>query len=243
MTFHAAKLLKWGAIALAVIFASSWIAGQFPDSCYRPKPPKVVPPTVDAGAPVAGPIADSPTVAECLPVAVPELTREDVLAYARKYGLTLPTAPVGERRERPPESAEVDEGSAPPPVTTERREPSILAEEHFTHAASGVAADCSAWFLGEGERVDLRCLWLPWQPPVPAAEPGYFGNVAKFEKGFLVGYVGMKAGEETVASPGLGFSLRYRGWKIGDATTDLGVMGLVTIEGDGAVLGGVGVSW
>lgn len=225
--------VKLAALAFAFAMVASWTASQ----CRywkTPPPPKTIPGHVDPGAPVAGPSSDRPTVTETLPIARPALTREEVLAEAKRVGLEFAPAPQAGKKEKPPagsapappESGSVNE-NAPPEF------PVFFAKERFSmklQDASEVAVEVQAWQLEPGGKIDLRGRWEDYTPPpkppagasvtCPAGE-GFFGNEGRWEKEIVAGVIGNKDG----FGYGGGASITYRGPKTGHA--NWGVKGTV----------------
>lgn len=171
------------ALGFAIILGASWcFSGRKPKA---PKPPPPAPARVDPGVPTPGPTNEAPTAEIGVVVAVPKLTRSQVLEEAARFGLRL--APdeleAGERATVP--GPPVEDGSDPPAVDPRSLEddfPLKLGEETFTHPESGVAIDVGAFLLRRGERATLAGIWHQWQPPTPPASEvscpsgGFFGN-------------------------------------------------------------------
>lgn len=218
--YRLAAKIAVGALAILLI---SWVAGQC-RTWSKPKPTKV---TIDAGTPVAGPTSQSPTVAESVPIARPDLTMDELEAAAKKYGLTLRTV---KQPEPQAESAQggISEETIMPVPEIERTWPMLLAEETFVHHPSGAAADVSAWLPGYGQRVDLRASWRSWVPPAVAQPKGgpsycmtperFFGNEAKWYGGLGAGVVANSKG----AGLGPTADLGYLGPRTGKVTWGAG---------------------
>ena len=232
----------FAAATFAAVLGVSWIAGQ----CRQwrtPPAPKPLPPIVDPGTPTPGRVVEAPTIKESLTVARPDLTRKELEAYAKKYGLEL--VPVVERRQLDASADVLSAKDTPiadekPPATF----PMLLAEESFKHAPSGADVDVSAWLSGFGERVDLRAQWREWTPPTPAKIPvcqsgSFFGNEARWQKEVGVGYVygGNKAG-----LGGWG-SFAYRGPRTGAVTWGGRAFGAFSAESGPVGVGGFTASW
>jgi hypothetical protein len=238
MTFKApTTVLGWvklAAIAFALAMVASWTASQ----CRywkTPKPPETISGSVDTGAPVAGPSSDRPTISTDATIARPALTREELLAEAKRVGLELELAPA-----RPPgKRSKAPAGSTPEPTdsgsvneTAPPEFPIFFAKERFTMGlgdAGEVAVEVQAWQLEPGAKIDLRGRWEDYTPPPkpPAAasvtcpDGGFFGNEGKWEKEIVLGAVANEDG----AGPGGGFFLTYRGPRTGRA--NWGVKGSV----------------
>lgn len=232
-------------VVVVLLLSVSWVAGQFKGYWGPPKPPPVVPGYVDPGVPIAGPIAEAPTVPVDTTIATPDLTREQILAAAKKYGLVLaPSAP------KPGRSGERDSTATPrPPTTTPEAdrpfEARLWAEEHFSFdGVPGIGVDVSAWQLEQNERIDLRAKWSDYQPLAPCAPPApYFGNEARFHRYLIAGGLAVKAGSETKMEPGIGGGISYEGWRIKKVTLDAHIAGMIGQSGDFAAFGGVGLGW
>lgn len=234
----------FAAATLAAVLGVSWIAGQ----CRQwrtPPAPKPLPPIVDPGTPTAGPSSQAPTIKDSLIVARPDLTRKELEAYAKKYGLEL--VPAGTMKSRQPvtdlHGAERRQSDASPDVPPQTF-PMLLAEESFKHAPSGADVDVSAWLSGFGERVDLRAKWREWTPPKPPAqricETGSFlGNEAKWVKEVGVGYV---YGGDKAGLGGWG-SFAYRGPRTGAVTWGGRAFGAFSAESGAVGVGGFTASW
>lgn len=243
------KKVAFYAVAVIVsVFLSSWVAGQ----CKQWSKPKEVPAKIDTGVPTATPVNTAPTVTECLPLARPDLTKEEELAVLAKYGIKPHTTPVGVRSSKtPPQVSALPENALDDlqiaTADTSRIIP--MAETTFTHEASGVSVDVLAFVDGFGSRIQQTAKWHPWKPPITVTQDGgWFANEARWEKFVMLGYVGMvnrnlDGTTETDAAPGLGFGLAYKSWRLSHATLEARTIGMLTIEGDGAAIGGLSVSW
>lgn len=214
--------------AFAVVIGLSFIAGQCRK--YRtPDPPKVIEGKVDAGVPPPGPVNEAPTLQESLTVDRPDLTREEVIAKAKEYGMAFhektSTGSLGKGKGSIPVSAESAdfENQAPP----KPQFPYLLAEETFGPGPAGDKVDVSAWVEEWGGRVNLRSKWRDYQPPPkpwtsgpPIACPstGFFENRAQWEGS--VGY-GAVAGAEGVGLGPFG-SVGYLGPRTGALTWGVG---------------------
>ena len=239
-----ARVGLFAAATFAAVLGVSWIAGQ----CRQwrtPPAPKPLPPIVDPGTPTPGRVVEAPTIKESLIVARPDLTRKELEAYAKKYGLEL--APAGTMKSRQPvtdlHGAERPQSDAIPDVPPQTF-PMLLAEESFKHAPSGADVDVSAWLSGFGERVDLRAKWREWTPPKPPAqricETGSFlGNEAKWVKEVGVGYV---YGGDKAGLGGWG-SFAYRGPRTGAVTWGGRAFGAFSAESGAVGVGGFTASW
>lgn len=212
-----ARVGLFAAATFAAVLGVSWIAGQ----CRQwrtPPEPKPLPPIVDAGTPTPGRVAEAPTVKESLQVARPDLTRAELAKAAEKYGLALtPIVKAGPERRQSPPSPDVSPQKEAEVVA--QTFPMLLAEESFKHHPSGADVDVSAWLHGFGERVDLRAQWREWKPPAPAKIPvcqsgGFFGNVSRWEKELVAGYI---YGGGT-AGLGAGAGVAYLGPRTGAVT-------------------------
>lgn len=248
--------LAYLAAVLALMFGASWIAGQCRD-WRKPKPPETIPGRLDTGAPAAGPVATAPTAPAsasvgCLDPTIPVLSRSELEAQAAKYGLKLTKKTADAIKGDLRADLTADQGGEVVPAAPAGSSatapaaapgPALLAEETFGPGPAGDTATVSAWYMGPGERIDLRAAWNPYTPPVPEKLERYFGNVAKWERGFLVGYAATRAGEVSEADLAVGGFMRYRGWRIGRATVDAGGLGIVTARGSGSILFGVGASF
>jgi len=229
--------------SLAGVFAGvlllSFVAGQ----CHKWRTPPPFPPMVDVGAPIAGPVAEAPTVTEPLPISRPDLTRAELEAAAKKYGLTLTTlAPAGTKDATSPVGHPEEIGPPAPAQTF----PRLLAEETFLRSPTGPGVDVAAWLPGWGERVDLRARWREWTPP-KAASPkipvcqsaSFFQNEAKWVKELGGGVV--------LSDTGSGFggwgSVAYRGPRTGAVTW--GARGTAAFSPESGAIGfaGASVSW
>ena len=242
---HASVIFVVGLIAL---FASSWIAGQ----CREWKKPKEVPAKIDTGVPTASPVNTAPTITECLPIARPDLTKEEELAVLAKYGMQPHTTPVGVRSSQ----TQPQVSAAPENALDARQIDQIgvsriipMAETTFTHEASGVSVDVLAFVDGFGSRIQQTAKWHPWKPPITVTQDGgWIENEARWEKFIMLGYVGMLNHNEdgtnqTDAAPGLAFGLAYKSWRLSHATLEARGIGMFTMDGDGAGIGGLSVSW
>lgn len=229
--------------SLAGVFAGvlllSFVAGQ----CRKWRTPPPFPPMVDVGAPIAGPVAEAPTVTEPLPISRPDLTRAEIEAAAKKYGLTLTTlAPAATKAAASP----VDHSGGIGPPAPAQTFPMLLAEETFLRSPTGPGVDVAAWLPGWGERVDLRARWREWTPP-KAASPkipvcqsaSFFQNEAKWVKEIGGGVV--------LSDTGSGFggwgSVAYRGPRTGAVTW--GARGTAAFSPESGAVGfaGASVSW
>lgn len=233
---------RTGAFAVGVfafVLFSSWIAGQ----CRQWRTPKPFPPLVDPGTPIAGPVAEAPTITESVPIARPDLSRAELEEAAKKYGLTLTT--LAQEPKKPaaqPESSPEEIG----PPTPAQTFPMLLAEETFIRSPTGPGVDVAAWLPGWGERVDLRARWREWTPPAaPAAKipvcqtGGFLHNEAKWVKEIGAGVVLSDTGT------GLGGwgSVAYRGPRTGAITW--GARGTAAFSPQSGAVGfaGASVSW
>lgn len=249
-----APLAVWKKIAvysvgfILFLFVASWVAGQ----CKQWSKPKEVPAKMDTGVPTASPVNTAPTVTECLPLARPDLTKEEELAVLAKYRMKQHTTPVGVRSSQTqpqvsplPENALDDLQIA----TADMSRIIPMAETTFTHEASGVSVDVLAFVDGFGSRIQQKATWHPWKPPITITQDGgWFANEARWEKFVMLGYVGMvnrslDGTTETDATPGLGFGLAYKSWRLSHATLEARTIGMLTMDGDGAAIGGLSVSW
>lgn len=224
-------IVKWAAIGFVALMVLSWVGRQ----CRRePKPPKEIPAQVDPGTPTPGPVAEAPTAPVAPILATPQLTREEVLALAKKYGLNLAQKPAQEAPKAgagevtPPQHED-----SPAPAQT--FEPRIFTEETFRHSQSGATVDVAAWQLAEGGRIVLVGKWAPWQPP-PPPEPAYFENKGRWEGVLGIG----AAGTEDGAGGSLLLGLGFRGIKIGHGTLGIDALGMPVLI-DGKVKGQAGI--
>lgn len=85
--------------------------------------------------------------------------------------------------------------------------------------------EVTAWLLGPGEAVDLRGIWLDYQPPPPKPER-WFSNVGRWQGRLGLGLVGAclkDARGEMVCDGGPGgeAGIALRGWRTGHATWSL----------------------
>ena len=249
------KLLRYAPHAVAALVALlvvSFVAGQCRAN-RQPKAPEPIPGFVDAGNVTPGPVAEAPTVvADPMQPAIPDLSRAELAQIAAKYGLELTKrgrkpsdAFKGDLRADLPRNDGIDpevgedENDQPAAKSGAPAEPVLLAEESAGPGPAGDRVEASAWFVGQGERVDLRFRWLPYQPPTPEQAKcdgsGYFGNVAKFH-GFIGG-----GGVATDAGAGLGAfgGLGYRGFRIGKVKLGADAIGGYGQDSGGFVAGGL----
>lgn len=233
---------------IVAVFLSSWIAGQ----CKTWSKPKEVPAQIDTGVPTATPVNTAPTVTECFPLARPDLTKEEELAVLAKYGIKPHITPVGVRSSQTPAQVSTMPENALDPLQIAPADMSKIipmAETTFTHEASGVSVDVLASVDGFGSRIQQKATWHPWKPPITVTQDGdWLENEARWEKFIMLGYVGMvnhnpDGTNQTDAAPGLGFGLAYKSWRASHATFEARTIGMVTMDGDGAAIGGLSVSW
>ena len=233
-----------GAFALAML--GSWIAGQCRGNA-DPVAPPVKPGYVDPGTPAPGPVSESPTAPETAEIAVPQLTRAQVLEIAAKYGLVLTKKgtvpghqPVSNSPGGSAPTGEPGEGDRAAEGNVESQFPRLFAEEIFGPGPAGDYARVSAWQLQPGGRVDLRTYWEDYQPPPPAVpKRGWLGNEARWEKTLAAGVV--------VTPDGVGYGplvgIGYRGWRTGKATWGIDAMATgAQINGETVGVGFVGAS-
>lgn len=242
------RFLAYAVLGVVALFVVSWVAGQ----CKQWSKLKEVPAKIDTGVPAAGPVNTAPTVTECLPLARPDLTREEELAVLAKYGIKPHTTPVGVRSSQTaPQVSAVPENAldALQIAAADMSRIIPMAETTFTHEASGVSVDVLAFVDGFGSRIQQKATWHPWKPPITVTQDGgWIANEARWEKFVMLGYVGMvnhnpDGTNQTDAAPGLGFGLAYKSWRLSHATLEARTIGMLTIEGDGAAIGGLSVSW
>lgn len=245
-------------VALAAgLLAASFIAGQ----CRghgKPEPPKVIPGKVDPGTPVAGPVAEAPTIPASVSIkadgggtvavdfALPDLTPAQVAELARKYGLTVATKPASAQQgtgagatiaaNGDPDTAPSGDRPANRPTATF---PIFLAEEIFRHEASGSAVEVAAVIPGEGQRVDLRAAWRDWTPPPVCPSGGIVGNEARFTGFVGAGGVVSRDG----AGPGAFGGLGYRGFRFGRVALGADAIGGYSAEAGGFAAGGLTLAW
>lgn len=227
----------------AFVLFLSFVAGQ----CRKwssPPVPKPVPPIIDLGTPTPGRAAEAPTVTEQFPVARPDLTRAEVEAYAKKYGLTL--RPAGTQASAKPSTLPGASPSEIEPPAPAQTFPLFLGEESFKHAPSGVDVDVSAWIQDSGQRVDLRATWRTWTPPEapssgiqPCQKDRFFGNEARFVKEVGAGFV---YGNGKAGLGGWG-SVAYRGPRTGAVTWGGRAFGAFSNESGAVGVGGFTASW
>lgn len=244
-----ARVGLFAAATFAAVLGVSWIAGQ----CRQwrtPPAPKPLPPIVDPGTPTPGRTNEAPTIKESLTVARPEITRKELEAAAKKYGLELvPLIPsestrvLSEKQVQKADKTERLQSDASPDVSPQTF-PMLLAEESFKHHPSGADVDVSAWLHGFGERVDLRAQWRTWTPPAPPKMPvcqsgSFFANEAKWVKEVGVGYV---YGGDKAGLGGWG-SLAYRGPRTGAVTWGGRAFGAFSNESGAVGVGGFTASW
>ncbi|MEO7973687.1 MAG: hypothetical protein ABIU84_08865 [Thermoanaerobaculia bacterium] len=219
--------VKLVAISFALVLVASWTASQ----CRywkSPKAPETIPGHVDAGAPVAGPSSDRPTVTTTEAIARPALTRAEVLAEMARVGIKPEIKPArvvdvlkhgSNAPAAPPDSGSVNE-------TPAQEFPIFFGKERFgmaLGAAGEVAVEVSAWQLEPGAKIDLRGRWEDYTPPKPPAAlagspicgagEGFFGNEGRWEKEIGVGLLATQDG----AGPGGMASVVYRGPRTGRA--------------------------
>jgi hypothetical protein len=223
------KYIKWAVAGFLALMLTSWVARQCRPT---PKPPKEIPAQVDPGTPTPGPVVEAPTAPTTPTIATPQLSKEEVLALAKKYGLVLAQKPA---QVRPNSGGGAVAPPSQPEAPAEPFTPRIFSEETFRHAGSGAAVDVSAWQLAEGGRIVLVGKWAPWQPP-PLPEPSYFENKGKWEGILGIG----AAGTEDGAGGSLLLGLGFRGIKIGHGTLGIDALGMPVLI-DGKVKGQAGI--
>jgi len=242
------KFVSYAVLAIVALFVLSWVAGQ----CREWKRPKEVSEKIDTGVPTPGPINSAPTTPACVDIALPELTKEQELAVLKKYGIKPHKTTVDAPNAKTPSQVPLDaknplDDLQIAPVDMSRIVP--MAETTFTHEASGVSVDVLAFVDGFGSRIQQTAKWHPWKPPITVTQDGgWFANEARWEKFVMLGYVGMvnhnpDGTNQTDASPGLGFGLAYKSWRLSHATLEARTIGMLTMDGDGAAIGGLSVSW
>ncbi|OHD17925.1 MAG: hypothetical protein A2Y38_13320 [Spirochaetes bacterium GWB1_59_5] len=175
-----ASVLSWirtagigaGAMAL-VIVAGLILSGEC--SAWRArrgvKGLPVAPGHVEAGRPVPTE-PDLPPIAlvsvPCDELTVPDLSPEELVRRAAKYGLIL--APAGRAViENSPQVREKNDNSPTASPATSPTFPLLLAEERFGPGPAGDSLDVAAW-LGTDNLTDLRAKWADYQPPPPSRE-------------------------------------------------------------------------
>lgn len=244
------KFVFYVVLTIVALFAASWVAGQ----CREWRTPKESPKQMDVGVPTPGPVNAAPTVPACLPVAQPDLAKEQELAILKKYGIEpskTPSKPSAPETDMPVAVVSGKPLETIPSASSDARKIIPLAETTFTHEASGVSVDVMAFVMGFGQRVQQRAVWHPWKPPITITQDNehWLGNEARWEKFVILGYVGMLdhdpvTGEnKTSAAPGLGLGLAFKSWRFGHATLEGRGIGMFTVEGDGAAMGGLSLSW
>lgn len=232
------------ALFLAVMLAS-WIAGQCRGN-REPVAPPVIPGHVDHGTTAPGPVGEVPTAPETAEIAVPQLTRAQVLELAAKYGLVLTKKGTVTGHQPPPTGTP---GSAPtgdpspgdrPADANLDRFPRLFGEEIFGPGPAGDYARVSAWQLEPGGRVDLRTIWEDYQPPAtPAPKRGWLGNEARWEKIIAGGVVATPDGIGYGPMVGIG----YRGFRTGKAIWGIDAVATgAQINGETVGFGFVGAS-
>lgn len=231
------------------------IPGRLDQGTPAPTPP----------GPGQPPGAAIPTAPATVTVRAERLTREQLEREAARWGLVLAGADrVGapERRDLAPQGSVPPAGGGQPQagasgVTAAPSEgvvyPLKLAGE-FLCLRPAAAGSCptsgptdtptvevTAWLLGPGEAVDLRGIWLDYQPPPPKPER-WFANVGRWQGRLGLGLVGAclkDARGEMVCDggPGGAAGLALRGWRTGHATWSLdGDLGAWKAGGTGHAL-------
>lgn len=237
------ELRKWiWTIPTVILLAllGSWIAGQCRD-WRTPKPPPTVPAQIDPGVPSPGQTNEAPAVESELTVAVPALTKEQVLAELARFGLVAVEQGAAGERSKPQGLLESEQGteaalpagSAPETPLNASVYPAKLADETFKHEATGVEIAVAAFLLRQGDRVQLAGIWQEYQPPAPPVCPpssgGWFGNEARWVKSVGVGY-GVGRNGSGLAGRG---SIDYLGPRTGAVTWGAGLSGIYVNSADG----------
>jgi hypothetical protein len=232
------------AVILGALLLSWWLGCWGRWRAENPTPPPI-PPRIDPGEVVTpeAPVVDTPLVAP-----VQQLSKAELVAWAKRYGLTLVPRQV-------PVPAPSTPAPGPEPATETVLYPLRLAEERFCQAP-GTDGDCpetspsvdvTAIQSGPGLPVDLVAAWRELEPE-PCPESRVFAAPGKFRTFIGVGAIGGSvtddAGERvTFADPAALVGGTFEGIRVGPVT--LGGMGLAGVSQGGDVAGavGIGISW